>query len=381
MQQENELLLFRKSIQAFAKKEIEEDYLQWEKDGIIPREVWNRLGDEGLLCVDIPVKYGGLGAPFIFSATVIEELYKLGYATVAANISVHSNIIAHYLLKSGNEEQKAHYLPKMALGELIGAIAMTEPDAGSDLQGIKTSARLDEEQSHYVIDGSKTFITNGQHCNFVIVVARTDLQVKASKGTTLFIVDIPKEGLHRGKKLEKIGLQSCDTSEMFLEEVRVPESTILGELNRGFITLMKELPRERLTIAISAVAAIEGALDLTIQYVKERMTFGKPLSEFQNTRFKIAEMKTEARVNRAFVNECLVLLEKGQLDTETASMAKLSATEAQGKIVDQCLQLFGGYGFMREYPIGRAFVDARVQRIYGGTSEIMKEIISKGIFK
>lgn len=380
MKQDNELLLFRKSIQSFAKKYIEADYLKWEKDGNVPREIWRKLGEEGFLCVDIPEKYGGLGAPYVFSSLIVEELNRLGYASIAINLSVHSNIIAHYILGSGTEEQKNKYLPKMASGQMVGAIAMTEPDAGSDLQGIKTIASLLKDETCFLINGSKTFVSNGQHCDFVIVVARTNLEVQASKGTTLFIVDIPTEGLERGKNLEKIGLLSCDTSELFLEDVKVAESSILGNLNQGFVTLMDELPRERLTIAIGAIGSIEGVLDLTIQYVKERKAFGKSISDFQNTRFKIAEMMTEARVNRAFVQECLNLLEKGELDTETASMAKLSCTEAQGKITDQCLQLFGGYGYMREYPIGRAFVDARIQRIYGGTSEIMKEIIGRGIF-
>jgi acyl-CoA dehydrogenase len=381
MKQDNELLLFRKSIQAFAKKYIENDYLKWEEEGNIPREIWNKLGEEGFLCVDIPEKYGGLGAPYVFSSLIVEELNRLGYTSIAVNLSVHSNIIAHYILGSGTDEQKNKYLPKMASGEMVGAIAMTEPNTGSDLQGIKTNASLMKDESDYILNGSKTFVSNGQHCDFVIVVARTDLEVPASRGTTLFIVDIPTDGLERGKNLDKIGLLSCDTSEMFLEDVYASKQAVLGEVNQGFITLMKELPRERLTIAIGALGALEGALELTIEYVKERKAFGRSISNFQNTRFKIAEMMTEARVNRAFVQECLDLLDKGELDTETASMAKLSCTEAQGKITDQCLQLFGGYGYMREYPIGRAFVDARVQRIYGGTSEIMKEIIGRGIFK
>lgn len=377
---QNELELFRKSIQAFAKKYVENDYEQWEREGNIPREIWTKLGAEGFLCVDIPEKYGGLGASFAFSSLVVEEFTRLGYSSISTNISVHSNIVAHYLLGSGTEEQKATYLPKMATGELVGAIAMTEPDAGSDLQGIKTVAKLSADGESYTLNGSKTFISNGQHCDFVIVVARTNVEVPASRGTTLFIVDLPTEGFDRGKNLDKIGLLSCDTSEMFLEDVVVNKNAILGELDRGFVTLMRELPRERLTIAIGSVGAIEGMLETTIAYVKERKAFGQSISDFQNTRFKMAEMVTEAKVNRAFVQHCLHLLEKGQLDTETASMAKLSCTEAQGRIADECLQMFGGYGYMREYPIARAYVDARIQRIYGGTSEIMKEIISRGIF-
>ncbi|PIC66157.1 acyl-CoA dehydrogenase [Sporosarcina sp. P21c] len=377
---EDELNLFRKSIQGFAKKELEPEYLGWEKDGNIPRKLWNRLGDEGLLNIDIPEKYGGTGAPFIYSSTVVEELSYLQYPAIAGNISVHSNIVAHYILASGTEEQKNHYLPKMATGELIGAIAMTEPNAGSDLQGIKTSAVFDESKNMYKLNGSKTFISNGQHCDFVIVAARTDLSVAGSRGTTLFIVDLPTVGFVKGKNLEKIGLHASDTSEHFMEDVFVPKEKVLGNLHRGFEILMKELPKERFILAIGAQGAMEGIMELTIKYAKEREAFGKPISQFQNTRFRMAEMKTEVRIHRAFVNECLELIEQDKLDTETASMAKLSCTEAQGRIADGCLQMFGGYGYMQEYPVARAFVDARVQRIYGGTSEIMKEIIGKSIF-
>lgn len=377
---ESELQLFRKSIQAFSKQKLAPDYLKWEKEGNIPRELWNQLGAEGLLCIDIPEKYGGTGAPFIYSATLIEELSYLNYSAVATNISVHSNIVAHYILSSGTEEQKNKYLPKMVTGELIGAIAMTEPNAGSDLQGIQTTAIYDEEKNAYIINGSKTFISNGQHCDFVIVAARTDTNVAPSKGTTLFIVDLPAEGFTKGQNLEKIGLHACDTSEQFLEDVIVPADNILGELQRGFGILMNELPKERLILAVGAQGAMEGVLKLTIDYVNEREAFGKSISQFQNTRFRIAEMKTKVRLHRAFVNECLSLVEEGKLDTETASMAKLSCTEAQGYVADGCLQLFGGYGYMTEYPVARAYVDARVQRIYGGTSEIMKEIIGNSIF-
>ncbi|MHA6258885.1 acyl-CoA dehydrogenase family protein [Sporosarcina sp. CAU 1771] len=376
----DELQLFKKSIQAFSKKHLESDYLKWEKDGNIPRELWNTLGEEGLLCIDIPEKYGGMGAPFTYSSALIEEFCYLNYSAISTNISVHSNIVAHYLLNSGTEDQKNHYLPKMATGELIGAIAMTEPNAGSDLQGIKTTAIFDEEQNAYILNGSKTFITNGQHCDFVVVAARTDLNVSGAKGTTLFIVDLPSKGFTKGKNLDKIGLHACDTSEQYMEDVVVPAEKVLGTLNRGFEILMMELSKERLIIAVGSQGAMEGILELTIDYVKEREAFGKPISHFQNTRFRIAEMKTEVRLHRTFVDECIRLVEHGELDTEMACMAKLSCSEAQGRITDGCLQLFGGYGYMQEYPVARAFVDARVQRIYGGTSEIMKEVIGKNIF-
>ncbi|MGG0657343.1 acyl-CoA dehydrogenase family protein [Rummeliibacillus pycnus] len=376
---EEEITLFKKSIQAFANKEIEDYYNKWEEEGILPREIWRKLGEAGLLCVDIPEQYGGLGAPFQFSASIVDEFSHLGFNSISGNLAVHSNIVAYYILNSGTEEQKAYYLPKMATGEFVGAIAMTEPAAGSDLQGIKTTAVKDDETGNYLINGSKTFISNGQNFDFVIVVAKTNDKVPASKGTTLFIVDADTKGLTKGKKLKKIGLHSADTSELFFEDLVVSPSQVLGELERGFITLMHELPRERTILAVGACGAMEGALEITVKYLHEREAFGAPLSKLQTIRHKIAEMITEAKVNRAYVNQCLALLENNQLSTADASIAKLSTTEAQGRIADGCLQLFGGYGYMEEYPISRAFTDARVQRIYGGTSEIMKEIISKDI--
>lgn len=376
---EEDILLFKKTIEAFAKKEIEKNFVQWEKEKAIPREFWEKLGGEGFLCVDIPEQYGGLGAPLPFSSLIVQEFSRLGYNSIAVNVTVHSNIVAHYILGYGTEEQKAHYLPKMVSGEYVGAIAMTEPGAGSDLKGIQTIAIKDMAMNQYVINGTKTFISNGQHFDFVIVVAKTNKAVSVSKGTSLFIVNADCEGVIKGKKLKKMGLQSADTSELFLEDVKVPPNQLLGELNGGFITLMKELPRERVILAAAAIGAMEGALGLTIEYVKEREAFGKSLSQLQVIRHKIAEIATEISVNRAFVNECLGLLENDTLTTAQASMAKLAATEAQGRVVDGCLQLFGGYGYMEEYPISRAYTDARVQRIYGGTSEIMKEIISKDV--
>lgn len=373
-----EITLFKKSIEAFAKKEIEDNFNKWEEEGILPKELWGKLGSTGFLCVDIPEKYGGLGAPLPFAASLVDEFSRLGYNSISSNLAVHSNIVAHYILNSGTEEQKSYYLPKMASGEYVGAIAMTEPGAGSDLQGIKTTA-IKNATGDYVINGSKTFITNGQHFDFVIVVAKTNQGVSASKGTTLFLVDATSIGLTKGKNLKKIGLHSADTSELFFEDVIVPSSQILGELDSGFITLMKELPLERTMLAVGACGAMEGALELTIKYLNEREAFGKPLRKLQAIRHKIAEMTTEAKVNRAYVNQCLALLENNQLSTADASIAKLSATETQGRVVDGCVQLFGGYGYMEEYPISRAYVDARVQRIYGGTSEIMKEIIGKDI--
>ncbi len=374
---EEEVLLFRKTIEGFAKKEIENYYEQWEKDRAIPRELWNKMGEAGLLCVDLPEQYGGLGAPLEFSSLIVEEFSRLGYNSIAVNITVHSNIIAHYILNAGTEEQKNYYLPRMASGELVSAIAMTEPGAGSDLQGIKTTAIKNPTTNQYVINGSKTFISNGQSFDFAVVVAKTNFAVPASKGTTLFIIDADLEGVVKGKQLNKIGLHSADTSEIFFEDVNVPATQILGEIDRGFVILMEELPRERVTLAAGALGAMQGALEQTIKYINEREAFGKTLSDLQVVRHKIAEMATEVRLNRAFINECIVKLQTNKLTTAEGSMAKLAATEAQGRVVDGCLQLFGGYGYMEEYPISRAYTDARIQRIYGGASEIMKEIISK----
>lgn len=376
---EEEITLFKKTIEAFAKNEIEPYYSKWEKDGILPKWLWKKLGDAGFLCVDIPEQYGGLGAALPFSACVVDVFCRLGFNSVATNISVHSNIVAHYILNSGNEAHKQRYLPKMASGEWVGAIAMTEPGAGSDLQGIKTTAIKNPATGEYVINGSKTFITNGQHLDFAVVAARTNLDVPAPKGTSLFIVEAGSDGFIKGKNLNKIGLHSADTSELFFDSVVVPASQILGKVDCGFITLMKELPRERTILAVGACGAMEGALEITINYLQERTAFGKSLHQFQVIRHKIAEMVTEAKVNRAFTNHCMVLLADNRLSAADASVAKLSTTEAQGRVVDGCLQLFGGYGYMEEYPISRFYTDARVQRIYGGTSEIMKEIISKDV--
>jgi alkylation response protein AidB-like acyl-CoA dehydrogenase len=311
------------------------------------------------------------------SMLICEEFIRPGYGSLGGNMSVHSDIVAPYLLNHGTEEQKQHYLPKMVTGECVGAIAMTEPGAGSDLQGVRTTAKKDGDE--WVINGSKTFITNGQHCDVVITVARTDPDAPGSRGLSLFLVDTHKPGFSRGRNLEKLGLHAADTSELFFEDVRVPESGLLGELNKGFIILMTELPRERLGLAVGAVAAMEGALEMTADYVNERQAFGAPLSKLQNTRFRVADMQTEYRLNRAFINECIDKFNAGQLDAATASMAKFASTEAQCRVVDGCLQLFGGYGYMKEYPISRAYADARVQRIYGGTSEIMRELIARSV--
>ena len=372
-----ELALFRDNVRRFIAAEIAPHYEQWERAGIFPRQLWNKLGQQGLLGVDLPEAYGGFGANFLFSMAIVEEFSHANYGSIGGPMTVHSDIVAHYILNNGTEAQKQRYLPAMVAGDCVGAIAMTEPGAGSDLQAVRTTANRDGD--HFILNGSKTFITNGQHCDMVIVVARTNTEVAGSRGTSLFLVDTATPGFQRGRNLEKIGLHASDTSELFLEELRVPASALLGELDRGFAVLMGELQRERLSLAIGAVAAAEGVLAQTIEYVKERQVFGAPLAALQNTKFKLAEAATDIRVHRAFVDECKSLLMSGELDVATASMAKVATTEMQGRVADSCLQLYGGYGFMREYGVSRAFVDARVQRIYGGTSEIMKELISRSL--
>tara|TARA_R110001599_G_scaffold183562_1_gene376867 strand:- start:29049 stop:30182 length:1134 start_codon:yes stop_codon:yes gene_type:complete len=372
-----ELELFRENVKRFVENEMAPNYEHWEQQGIFPRELWNRLGKQGLLCVDIPEAYGGFGADFDFSMIVLEEFSRANYSAVGGPMAVHSDIVAHYLLNQGSEAQKQKYLPSMVSGECVGAVAMTEPGAGSDLQSLRTSARRDGDD--YIINGSKTFITNGQHCDMVIVVARSNLDAPGARGTTLFLVDATTPGFTRGRNLEKIGLHASDTSELFFEDVRVPASAILGKLDQGFAVLMGELQRERLSLAVGAVAAAEGVLAECVAYVKERQAFGKPVAALQNTKFKLAEVATDIRVHRAFVEECKQLITASALDVATASMAKVSCTEMQGRVADTCLQLYGGYGYMREYGVSRAFVDARVQRIYGGTSEIMKELISRSV--
>lgn len=372
-----EIRLLRDNVKRFVEKSVKPHYEQWEREGLFPRELWNTLGEQGLLCVDIPEAYGGIGADFPFSMAIAEEFARANCAAVGGPMMVHSDIVAHYLLNNGTEEQRQRYLPGMAGGDIVGAVAMTEPGAGSDLQGIRTSARRDGDT--YVINGAKTFITNGQHCDLVIVVARTNPELPGAKGTTLFLVDADAPGFARGRNLDKIGLHASDTSELFFEEVRVPASAVLGEVDRGFAVLMNELQRERLALGIGAVAAAEGVLDEAVTYVSERKAFGAPLAELQNTRFRLAEVATDIRVHRAFVDECMRLFMAGELDVATASMAKVATTEMQGRVADTCLQLYGGYGYMREYGVSRAFVDARVQRIYGGTNEIMKELISRSL--
>jgi acyl-CoA dehydrogenase len=360
----------------FLETEIAPRYEEFEKAEIFDRESWKKAGANGLLCASMPEEYGGSGGSFAHESAIIEAIGHVGVD--GFGIGLHNAIVAPYILHYGSEEQKKRWLPKMASGELIGAIAMTEPGAGSDLQGVKT--RADKDGNHYRINGSKTFITNGQLANLIIVVAKTD-PAKGAKGTSLIVVETDEvEGFERGRNLDKIGLKSNDTSELFFNDVRVPTSNLLGhEEGQGFVQLMQQLPQERLQIGAGAIAMIERALALTIDYVKERRAFGKAILEFQNTQFKLAELKTEATVGRVFYNDCVARHVNGGLDPVTASMAKYWLSDLQGKVVDECLQLHGGYGYMNEYPIARMYRDARVQRIYGGTNEIMKLLIARSL--
>ncbi|AQY64332.1 acyl-CoA dehydrogenase family protein [Pseudomonas veronii] len=366
--------LFRQSVRTFLEKDAAPFHAQWEKQGYIDRALWNKAGEAGMLCSHLPEEYGGLGADFLYSAVVIEEISRLGLTGIG--FSLHSDIVAPYILHYGSEALKHQYLPQLISGEKVTAIAMTEPGAGSDLQGVKTTAVLDGDE--YVINGSKTFITNGFLADLVIVVAKTDPKAGA-KGTSLFLVEAATPGFDKGKRLEKVGMKAQDTSELFFQDVRVPKENLLGQAGMGFAYLMQELPQERLTVAIGALESAEAALQWTLDYTRERKAFGKAIADFQNTRFKLAEMATEIQIGRVFVDKCLALHLEGKLDVPTAAMAKYWATDLQCKVLDECVQLHGGYGFMWEYPIARAWADARVQRIYAGTNEIMKEIIARAL--
>ena len=363
---------FRDTVRRFLVEHVVPFHAAWEREGRVPLEIWRKAGDRGLLCPTMPEAYGGAGADFAFSAVIVEELARANASGLG--FSLHSDIVAPYLLAYGTEEQRQRWLPPMARGETIGAIAMSEPGMGSDLKAVRTSARRDGD--HYVLNGQKTFITNGLNCGLVIVVAKTDPEA-GHKGISLVVVEEGAPGFSKGRKLEKIGLHAQDTAELFFDEVRVPVGNRLGDENLGFGYLMHELAQERLIIALRAGASMETMLETTIAYTRERKAFGKPIFEFQNTRFKLAEARAQAEMFRVFVDDCLALHLQRELSPERAAMAKLLGTEMQNRLLDDFLQLHGGYGYMSEYAIGRAWVDARVMRIYGGSSEIMKEIIAR----
>jgi len=367
--------LFRSNARRFFREELEPNIEKWEEEGRLPREFWEKAGEMGFHCCGIPEEYGGPGADFLYNMVLSEEV---GFAVGGASVgfSVSSDIVAYYLLHNGSEEQKQRWLPEMVTGKSIAAIGMTEPGCGSDLKAVKTSAVRDGDE--WVINGQKTFITNGQNCDFVLVACSTD-PTQGARGISLIIVETDRAGFERGRNLDKIGQKAADTSEMFFSDVRVPVENILGQEGGGFGVLMNELPRERITIACRAFAEAQRAYEMTADYVKERKAFDSRLIDFQNTQFKMAEMKTSLAVGWAYLDQCLSKINEGKLTPEEGAMAKLWTTETGNKIVDDCLQFFGGYGYMREYPISRLFVDSRVRRIYGGSSEIMKLVIGRTI--
>jgi alkylation response protein AidB-like acyl-CoA dehydrogenase len=369
---------FRQTVRTFVEKEVLPHHAQWEQDGIVPRELWTRAGEQGLLCFDVPEEYGGPGVrDFRYNMVLAEELTRAG--ANGPGFPVHTDIIVPYLTGLGTEEQKQRWLPGCVSGETVTAIAMTEPGAGSDLQGIRTSAV--DKGDHYLLNGAKTFISNGILADLVVVVARTDSpDARAGhKGISLFVVERGMEGFERGRNLDKMGLKAQDTAELFFDDVVVPKENLLGEEGSGFVSLMVNLPQERLSIACIAAAACEAILDMCLSYAQEREAFGRPIGKFQHNRFLVAEMATEARIARVFVDDCVRLHNEGRLDPSGAAMAKWWTTELQNKLVDRAVQLHGGYGYMNEYPVARAFVDSRIQTIYGGTTEIQKEIIGRSL--
>jgi len=363
-------------IQDFIKNEIAPQMETWEQEGMVSRDIWKRAGDLGLLCIDMPQEYGGSGMDFSFSALFIEELAKKGIS--GPGFSLHSDIVAPYILKYGTEAQKEKYLPIMATGEIITAIGMTEPNCGSDLQAIRTTAV--DKGDHYVVNGQKTFITNGYLSDMSIVAVKTNSGTP-DEGVSLLIMESKWDGFEKGTPFKKIGLKAQDTCELFFDNVKVPKENLLGKEGQGFIIMMTELARERLSVALAAIGGAEGSIEDTIEYTSTRTAFKQPIAGFQNTQFKLAEAAAQLQIHQTFIDRCTEDLAQGKLSAESASMAKFSATDMHGKVVDECLQLFGGYGYMWEYPIARMYADNRVARIYAGTNEIMKLVVARGLFK
>ena len=372
---DEELELFRDAARRFVENEVAPNDARWREQKHVDREIWNKAGEVGLLCTDIPAEYGGVGGDARHEAIVTEEMG--GHGITSIGHTVHS-ILAHYVLNYGSEAQKRRWLPRMACGELVGAIAMSEPGAGSDLQSVRT--RAVREGNHYVLNGSKTFLSNGLHAGLVGIVAKTD-PAQGARGMSIIMVEPEGQAGYRvGRVLDKIGQNGWDTAEIFLDDCRVPADRLLGPAEgQGFVQLMRDLPYERALLALGGVAAMEYALRLTVDYARSRRLFGQALLEMQNARFKLAEVKTQVHLARLCIDDCIQKLAAGTLDTVTASMAKLWITDTQCRVMDECLQLFGGYGYMKEYPISKLYADSRVQRIYGGTSEVMKEIVARSL--
>lgn len=367
--------MVRQALIDFLKKEAIPYQEEWEKQMAAPKSFWQKMGEQGFLCMDMPEQYGGGGFDFSFSALVLEETRRQG---IDFGIVVHSDIVAPYILRYGDDEQKQYYLPKMISGEFVGAIGMTEPSVGSDLKALKTTAI--DKGDHYLVNGSKTFITNGYVSDFVICAVRTHPGTD-KEGISLLLIDKGLDGFTTGQPFEKIGIKYQDTCELFFEDVKVPKSKLLGEESMGFKYMMSDLPRERIGIAVESLGSAIGVVEKTLQYVTERKAFGKSVADFQNTQFKLADCAAEIQLYQTFIDKCVELQTQHKLTTEQASIAKLKVTEMHGKVVDECLQLFGGYGYIWEYDVARAYAAARVSRIYGGTNEIMKLIISRALFK
>lgn len=368
--------IFRETVRNFVDTELVPFHAQWEADKCVPREVWAKAGEAGLLCPDVPEEYGGFGADWLYNVVVIEELAKKGMS--GPGFMVHSEMVAPYILAWGSEELKQRWLPRMVAGTAIGAVAMTEPDAGSDLKELRT--RADRDGDDYVVNGQKTYISNGQNCDFILLACKTD-PAAGARGVSIVLTEADRPGFERGRNLEKIGLKAQDTSELFFADLRVPVANRLGEENAGFSMLMTKLAHERLTQAIRSICVAEAAIEWTVDYTSERKLFGGRLADFQNTQFVLAQLAAETTAMRVFTDHCIARHLKRELSPVDAAKVKMCVTDLHNKVVNECLQFFGGYGYMHEYPIARAFIDARITRIAGGATEVMKQIISRDLFK
>jgi acyl-CoA dehydrogenase len=368
--------IFRSSVRKFVEREIVPFHAQWEHDGVVPRELWLKAGAEGLLCCTVPEEYGGLGLDYLFDVVVFEEVWRVGAS--GPGFLIHTDLVATYILSFGTDEQRRHWLPKMVRGDAIGSLGMTEPHAGSDLKAIRTKAVRNGDE--FVINGQKVFISNGQLCDVLVLAAKTD-SAAGAKGVTLFLVESDRPGFAKGRNLEKLGMKAQDTSELFFQDVRVPASNMLGQEGQGFGHMMTKLAQERLAQAIRSATVCEAVIEWTVDYTVQRKAFGQTIADFQNTQFKLAELDTLATMARVYTDKCIELFMAGRLDPVDAAKAKMFVCETHCKVVDECLQLFGGWGYMWEYPIARAYADARIVKIAGGSIEIMKMIISRELFK